>query len=411
MKKFMLLCIILSIICTFLFPEKAAFAAGPPSVVADGAVLVDMDSGKILYEKNKDAAFYPASTTKIMTALLVLERTKLTDKVIIGKNPSSFVDGNKIYVFKDEEFTVDQLLHALLIESANDVAIALAEHVSGSVEEFAKLMNERAAELGCKNTHFVNANGLDDSNHYTTAYDLALIARQAMKYEEFRKIITTKSYAIPPTNKQPKTRYLNLNNKIITSTRYHVDGADGVKVGYTTIAGHSFVGSATRNGMRIMVVLLHDKKPGLWEDAKSLLEYGFSSFKTVETVSAGEHVSDFIVSGTSTRIPLAAANNFYYTYSSAESPNIRKNIILNNIVKGTIFKGQKMGTVHYIADGKEIGAVDLLANNDLPSIPLYNFKNEEGSKIKNVYSSWLILPAAGILALMAFLRYNNKRSI
>jgi D-alanyl-D-alanine carboxypeptidase len=127
-----------------MFTNVKVFAASPPPVVADSALLIDTSSGRVLYEKNKDTVYYPASTTKIMTALLVLEHCKLDDKVIIGENPSKFIDGDKIYIFKDEEFTVDQLLHALLIASANDVAVALAEHVSGSVEAFADLMNEKA---------------------------------------------------------------------------------------------------------------------------------------------------------------------------------------------------------------------------------------------------------------------------
>lgn len=411
MRKVLLYGIILSVIFAFLVPEKAAAAPGPPSVVADGALLMDMDSGKILYEKNMDEKFYPASTTKIMTALLVLERCSLNDKVIIGKDPSSFVDGDKIYVYQGEEFTVDQLLHALLIASANDVAIALAEHVSGSVAEFAKLMNEKAAELGCKNTHFVNANGLDDSNHYTTAYDLSLITREAMKYETFRNIVATKSYAMPPTNKQPLVRYLNSNNRIMLYSRFHVDGADGIKVGYTTIAGHSFVGSATRNGMRLMVVLLHDKKPGLWEDAKSLLEYGFSSFKTVKEVSAGDYVSDMAVNGTSSHVPLVAANDLYYTFPSTETPDIRENVFAGNIFKGIILKGQIMGTVQYTANGDDAGSVALLADNDLPSTPLYGNKNGTDKNIKLIYSPWGMLPAAAIL-LFAALKINNvKRGI
>jgi D-alanyl-D-alanine carboxypeptidase len=400
MKKAVPLIIVLML---FLL-SKPAFAASPPPVVADGALLVDMDSGKILFERNKDTAFYPASTTKIMTALLVLERCKLSDKVIVGKKPSSFIDGSKIYIFENEELTVDQLLHALLIESANDVAIALAEHVSGTEEEFARLMTQRAKELGCKNTNFTNSHGLYEKDHYTTAYDLSLITRQAMKYEAFRNIITTEKYDIPPTNKQPETRHFYLDNRIILDTKYHVNGADGVKLGYTSEAGHSFVGTAARDNTRLMVVLLHDKKPGLWEDAKNLLEYGFSTYKTTKKVSAGEHVTNYKATGSKAQIPLVAENDFYYTYEANTNPNIVSSIKITNVLKGMIMKGQKMGYIEYSVDGSRIGEVNLLADNDMPATILYSYKKETGNKVKKAYGPWLILPAAGLLAVSMFLR-------
>lgn len=242
-----------------------------------------------------------------MTALLVLENCKLDDKVVIGKIPSSFVDGNKIYLFEDEEFTVNQLLHALLIESANDVALALAEHISGSVQEFAGLMNRRAAQLGCYNTNFVNPNGLHDDNHYTTAYDMSLITREAMKNPTFRELVTTENYTIQPTNKQPEQRHFWLSNWLIFETRYQVEGANGVKTGFTDEAHHTIVGSAVRGDTNLMVVLLSDpSKVDMYKDASSLLKYGFDTYKTVKEVSEGNILSYYKVPRTDTQIPLTA---------------------------------------------------------------------------------------------------------
>lgn len=392
--------------------QAKAEAASPPPVIADGAILVDMNSGKILYEKNKDAKYYPASTTKIMTALLVLERCKLDDVVIVGKKPSSYVDGSKIYIFLNEEMTVDQMLHALLIESANDVAIALAEHVSGSEEEFARLMTQRAQELGCKNTNFTNSHGLHDENHYTTAYDLSLIAREAMKNETFRDIVATKTYTIPPTNKQPEARHFYINNKILLDSKYHVEGADGVKVGYTDQAGHSFVGSATRGGMKLMVVLLHDKKPGMWEDAKGLLEYGFKSYKTTKVISAGDRVSTLKDKSTNTDIPLAAENDLYCTYPSDETPDIKSNMVLEHNIENIRFKGQKMGTIYYEADGKPEGSVDIIAGNDLPSTVAFVQKSGMNASDTKKYGAWLALPASFLLICITLFKFKiSKRSI
>ncbi len=346
-----------------------------------------------------------------MTALLVLENCKLDDKVMVGTKPSSFVDGNKIYIFKDEEFTIEQLLYALLLESANDVAIALAEHVSGTEEAFANLMTERAKELGCKNTHFVNAHGLDDPNHYTTAYDLSLIAKEAMKNEDFRKIITTRSYFIPPTNKQPLKRPLNLRNNIVLNTKYHVDGADGIKTGYTTIAGHSFAGSALRGDTRLIVVLLHDKKPGLWEDAQALLNYGFDNFKTVKKVSAGDVVKTVKADGTNIEIPLIAGKDFYYTCPIDEDVEISTNTSLPRGLNGTIFKGQKLGYEEFISNGTKVGSIDLLAGNEMPATILHNYNNDCKSKINKSYSPIMVILSVGAITftILSTINYTIKR--
>ncbi|HBM80062.1 MAG TPA: D-alanyl-D-alanine carboxypeptidase [Clostridiaceae bacterium] len=411
MKKALL---ILLIIYLSIRPVEA-FAASHPPVVADGAVLVDADSGQILYEKNKDTKFYPASTTKIMTALLVLEHCKLDDKVIIGKKPSSFIDGSKIYLFLDEEFTVDQLLHALLIASANDVALAFAEHVAGSEAAFADLMNKKAEQLGCLNTHFANPHGLYDPAHYTTAYDLSLIAREAMKNETFRQIVNTKSYSIPPTNKQPEQRPLNTNDMLILNTKYHVDGANGIKVGYTSEAGHSFVGSAYRNGRELIVVLLHDKKPGLFEDASSLLNYGFNDFSTVKELSQNSEVTSIRVTDSETQIPLLAKEDLYYTYPKDEVPDISKNIIITASAVTSITKGEKLGYAEYFDHGKKIGTVDLLAAGNLNATLLSSYKSDENGEVKKSFNIIASIPASLFLLAGSFALYkifsSRKRSM
>lgn len=403
--------LLISIVITLLlFPNAAALAQSSPQAAADGALLIDVNSSKVLYEKNQHTRFYPASTTKIMTALLVLENCKLDEKVIIGKNPSSFVDGNKIYVFEGEEFTVDQLLHALLIASANDVAIALAEHVAGSVEAFAKMMNEKARQLGCLDTHFVNPNGLDDPNHYTTAYDLSLVAREAMKYDAFREIVSTKSYTMPPTNKQPKERPFYTNVYIMLNNRYHVDGATGMKVGYTDIAGHSFVGSAIRGDTSLLVVLLHDQtKPGMWTDASTLLKYGFDSYKTVKEVSSGDFISSFNTSDPNIHIPLVAKNDFYYTYPLNKTPIINSRIVITSDENSAILKGQDVGYIEYSDNGSVVGKVKLLAAAEPPVSLLYNHKETNDSFFGDTVSPWVALPVILILGALGVIRYGIRR--
>lgn len=393
MKKIL----ILTIIGAMLFHFNA-FAASPPSVVADGALLIDTTTDKILFEKNKDTKFYPASTTKVMTALLVLEKLKLDDKIIIGKKPP-FTEGSKIYVIEGEEFTVEQLLYALLIESANDVASAFAEHIAGSDEAFGRLMTERAKELGCNNTNFANPHGLYNPEHYTTAHDLYLITREAMKHEMYRTIVGTKLYVVEPTNKQPEKRYLHSNNRLMFNPRYLVEGANGVKTGYTTESGHSLVGTVYRDDTKLMVVLLHDRKPGLWEDAYALLNYGLDSYKTSKIVSAGDVITSLKMPNSDIEVPLVAESDLYYTHDSGSDPSAHSDIKITDYLNGHIVKGQDMGNVTYSIDGSQIGAVNLLSAEELASTMLYNYKKDKYGNIKRVYSSWLLLPAVSFLMM------------
>ncbi|MBC8060455.1 MAG: D-alanyl-D-alanine carboxypeptidase, partial [Clostridiaceae bacterium] len=249
----------------FLWSNINASAITYPKITSQGAVLMDINNGKILFQKNGHGRYAPASTTKVMTALLALEKCKLDDNVIVGKNPP-LEDGSKIFLTKGEVLTVDQLLYALLLHSANDAALALAEHISGSKEEFAHLMNERANQLGCKDTNFLNPNGLYESKHYTSAYDLAQIASNAMKSSKFREIVSTLSFDIAPTNNHPEIRHLHNENKLLYSQKYKYPNADGIKTGYTIKAKHTYIGSATRNGKTLVVVLLSGVK-GYYKDA------------------------------------------------------------------------------------------------------------------------------------------------
>jgi D-alanyl-D-alanine carboxypeptidase len=247
MKKLTALIIFLIMILSPLAVNVKA-SSSVPSVSADSAVLMDAETGEILYSKNMNAAYPPASTTKIMTALLTIEKCKLDDVVTVGKEPP-LADGSKIYIFEGEQLKVKDLLYGLLLPSANDCAEALAEHISGSMDKFAVLMNKRAAELGCKNTNFVNPSGLYDENHKTSAYDLALILRELSKHEEFKEVATTLAYKIGVTNKSPVERPLWNENKLIQKySGYYYPYCIGGKTGYTVQSAHSYVSVAEKDG-------------------------------------------------------------------------------------------------------------------------------------------------------------------
>ncbi len=250
-----------------------------PLVYGHGALIMEMKSGQVLWSQNKDMRLYPASTTKILTALLVIERAKLDDIVTVNSNAVG-VDGSSIYLSEGEQQTVRDLLYALMLVSANDVAVALAEHVAGSVEAFAELMNERAKQLGATDSHFANPHGLHDPDHYTTPHDLALIARGAMDNSTFRELVKTEEAQIPWPG-QPWPRELYNQNRLL----YTYDGMLGVKNGFTDEAMQTFVGAAARQGHEILSVIM--RTDHIWDDTTALLDHGFALVETRTAADQG----------------------------------------------------------------------------------------------------------------------------
>ena len=283
--KFTLFIFIFLILLIIFAPP--CFADSDLKTYCPSAILMETSTGKILYEKNANEVSFPASTTKIMTAILTVENCKLDDVATVSHNAVYSIpyDYTHASLKEGEELTIEQLLYALMIPSANDAAIVLAEHISGSVEEFAKLMNKKAEELGCKNTHFVNPNGIHNKNHTSTAYDLALMGQYAMKNETIRKIVSTKQFTLPTTNKYNKTDRIfnNTNDLLSTYSRYYYEGTTGVKTGYTGEAGNCIVASAKKNGFEVLLVVLGGKSTskGLSErylDCKTLFDYAFDNY-------------------------------------------------------------------------------------------------------------------------------------
>ncbi len=248
-----------------------------PTIQSEGAVVMDAATGTVLYGKNQNTRYYPASITKLMTALLVLENCQLGDTVTFSKTATENLEAGAVSLklTEGDKLTVEQCLYGLLLKSANEVANGLAEKVSGSVSGFASLMNQKAAALGCTGTHFVNPNGLNDTNHYTTPYDMALIARAAFQNDTLRKIDTTLSYKFPAT-KNAGERTITMGHKMMYSTdsRYY-PGIIGGKTGYTSKAGNTLVTGAEKNGVRLIAVVMKSKSTH-YADTKALLDYGFA---------------------------------------------------------------------------------------------------------------------------------------
>ncbi len=261
----------------------------PPSIVSGAAILMDADTGAVLYEENSRERNYPASTTKIMTGLLVARNSALSEDVTFSSEAANSVEEGDatLYMKTGEVLNVDQALHGLLLHSANEVAYGLAEHVAGSMEDFVDLMNKTAKEAGTLDTHFANASGLYDDDHYSTAYDMALIARMCFNNPTFLAIDSETNYTIPATNKTDESRSFKNRNLLLPGMDYGYENCVGGKTGYVPEGGHTYVAYAEKNGMRLIAVCFQSNADDRFKDAKTLFEWGFNNFSKVSLIGTG----------------------------------------------------------------------------------------------------------------------------
>lgn len=262
------------------------------SVSSKSAYLMEEDTGTVLYSKKANTKHYPASITKIMTALVAIENSDLDEKVSFSEEAVYNNEGDTSNIGRDvgEKMTMEECLYGMMLESANECAWAIAEHVGGTEKKFVKMMNEKAEELGCTNTHFNNPNGLPDEKHWTTAHDMALIAQAAFKNDTFARIVGTSTYTIPPTNKHKDPTYLRNHHNMLhyyTTGVYVYDGCLGGKTGYTTVANSTLVTYAKRDGMTLVCVVMDAQSPAHWIDTTNLFNWGFRKFEE-------RKVSDFM---------------------------------------------------------------------------------------------------------------------
>ncbi|AEB76521.1 D-alanyl-D-alanine carboxypeptidase family protein [Clostridium botulinum] len=382
----------------------------PPTVSADGVVLMDKNTGQVLYSKNLDTQYPPASTTKIMTALLTLENCKLDDVVTVGKNAVN-VDGSKVYLFEGEKLTVKDLLYALLLQSANDSAVALSEHVAGSTKEFVNLMNKKAKELGCKNTNFVNPHGLYDDKHRTTARDLGLILRELSKHEEFKQIATTSMYYINPTNKETKKRPIWNKDKLIQkNSKCYYEGCEGGKTGYTIQSKHSFVATATRNNKSLIAVLLHDAKHTYWDDVIKLFDYGFNNYTRETLYNKDQTLCNYNVTN-DLKIPILASEDFYYLKrkDAKDAPKLKIND--ESLGSKSFNKGDIILTGNIIYQNQNLGKVSLASGSNYSSnkLPIKSLSKLSDKQIKAlmVCIPLFIILIIGIIFSVKRSRNNN----
>lgn len=286
-KAACLILTIISAVCLGKVDIKAAdYWPDAPETLSPSVILMEESTGTILYEKNMDEAHYPASITKIMTTLLALENGNLSDMVTFSDDAINNTEGSGIARDYGEQMTLEQCLYGVMLESANECAYAVAEHVGGTVENFVDMMNAKAKELGCTNTHFANPHGLQDENHYTTAHDMALIAQAAYQNETFRIIIGTKMYTIPPTNKHAEETVLRNHHDMLctyhnANRKYLYPYCVGGKTGYTATANSTLVTYAEKDGMTLICVVMNTQSPNQFIDTVNLFDYAFDNFQVL----------------------------------------------------------------------------------------------------------------------------------
>lgn len=375
-----LIVIILGNFCSFSYAEN--FSTDNLNISGEGAILIDEETGQILYEKNAHKQLYPASTTKIMTGILAIELGDLNEKVTITDEIIEGLDGTHIALEPGEELTLNDLVHALLIGSANDAAVAIAIHISGSVEKFVDLMNQKAEKIGASNTHFENPNGLPDDNHVTTAYDLALISKYAMKNRTFKDIVKNYYYIIPATNKKDESRYLQSSNRLLYSQKkidlngetipIKYDGVYGIKSGYTTVAQQCLAASAKKGNTKLISIVLKSEGRNIYIDTHKLLNYGFNNFEKNSLTFKNEFMGNVrIKNGINKFITSVTEDDFYVYIPKGSSSRIKSDISLPSSLEAPISKGQTLGKIEYFLDGNSLGHVNIVSAEDVEAMPFY----------------------------------------
>ncbi len=339
----------------------SSFGVQEPRITADAAVLMEASTGQVLFAKNAHQARPPASTTKILTALLAIEGGRLNEVVTVSSRAAA-VGESSMHLFPGQRLTLEQLLYGALLRSGNDACVAIAEHIAGSERNFVFLMNKKARELGARHSHFCNPHGLPAQGHMSSAYDLALLARYALRNPTFRALVSTRYYGFvnPPWGEY----HLHNTNRLLWSYQ----GADGVKTGTTSEAGMCLVASASRGGRQLISVVLHsDDRYG---DTMALLDYGFSCFKTLVVTKRGEPCYKLPVNdGTVLTVPLVSDRTLAVAVPVHHSPVVKKQFNVPPAVNAPVFRDWPAGTIDVWVEGKPVARARLLTGSSVHRLP------------------------------------------
>lgn len=397
------------LLCDYQVAKAADYWPSGVDVVAESAIIMEQETGTILYSKNMDEVHFPASITKIMTALIVLENCELDEKVKFSAEAVYGTELGSSSIARDvnEEMTVEQTLYGMMLESANECAYALGEHVAGNIPSFVKMMNEKAKELGCTNTHFNNTNGLPDDDHYTTAHDMALISRAAYAIPKFAEIVGTKSYTIPPTNKHADPTPLNNHHQMLhfyKSNKYIYDYCLGGKTGYTAVAGATLVTYAKKNGMTLICVVMKDTVTDEYTDTTNLFEYCFDNFSTYNVADfASISEDDVNITG------VLSENSELIKIDKKGMIVIPKTASVLDVTSEVVPYSKKgdnsvVGQLKYTYADRTVGQANLVFTNaEVESYPFDNIPVEKGGSGKEFIQVDYPKIGLAILAVIAFI--------
>lgn len=379
----------------FIFFSGSTFAYNDLTINSEACILIDIDSGKTLFEKEANKKLYPASTTKVMTGILAVENCNLQDEVTvsywsINSVPPTYTMG---HIKPGQVFTLEELLNITIISSANDAAYAIAEYIANldnpnylkdsseeakksfdeSIARFADMMNSKARELGCLNTNFVNPNGIHDENHYSTAYDLALIGRYAYSNSVLKSIASKTTYDLPKNSENNFTKYKNTNTLMRDSSKYYYQYANGFKTGYTDAAGYCIIATAKKDDINLLAVILNgrfleDGTATRENDCLTLFDYGFKNFTTTNLITEGDVARTIsVINGTddSKSLDLISADSLDCLVEKDEVIDVTPQVNLNTLF-APIAKGQVVGTITYTIDNIDYSS-ELIASHDVYS--------------------------------------------
>ena len=356
----------LTIFCNYTFATNL-------EISSESVILIEKNSGKILYSKNSNEKRYPASTTKILTAILAIEHLSLNQKIIASHDAiMSIPSGYSIAAIQiGEGLTVQELLEVFLVHSANEAGFILAEGVSGSIPAFARLMNKKAEEIGCKNTHFTNPSGLHDENHYTTAHDLALIAKYCMENETFRSIVSMTSCTIAPTDKYEERYFKTTNDMLNPKSKYYNPNIIGIKTGYTKQAQNCLIAGFKKDDIELISVVLGSPSSvnvsGKYSDTQTLFDYGMKNFGYKTIINSGDAVSQIEIPNANEEtkiLDLIVEDAINIFIKNSDINNVKHEIKLNENITAPILTNTVLGTITYEIDGNTYTS-NLLAKNDV----------------------------------------------
>lgn len=405
----------------FCFGEEAL----PIKIYGEAALVADLTTGEVLFTKNAYQKMYPASTTKMMTCILALENLDLSSTITVTDKASG-LGGNTLNIKTGEKFNAKDLIYGTMVESANDGATAIAIAVAGTVEDFARMMNKKAEEIGCTNTHFVNPHGLHDDDHYTTAYDLFLIARYCMQNETFRDIVSTEKYTIPATNMTSTDRVRENTNWLLNNTTNSLyvngvkrlpkyEGCIGIKTGMTNKAGNCLVAAATKNHTTVIGITL--KAPGPYErfaDGIALLDLGFETIRTENPLKSGTELGTIKVKrGSVKTVSAVLDSDVFATLKKNEGADIiTSDVELVGELQAPVSQGAIVGKVSVFKAGELLGEYNAVAANDVPKggpLSVFGIDDATAAKIGKVVKIILIILLVLVVAFVVWVIIEKEK--